>query len=133
MDYFTALAEHHLSHLRRQRNDALTDEADCHKKFIARCLFRKLVRDISVEHRQGPFHLYCDDFRPSNILVDVRRFCVNAVIDLEFAYVAPAEFTYVAPWWLMLQSPEDWDSETDLDGFLTRYKPRLRLFLDVLQ
>lgn len=133
VDYFAALAEQHLSHLRRQRNDAVTDEADCQKKFIARCLFRKLARDISAEHRHGPFLLYCDDFRPSNILVDVERFCVNAVIDLEFAYVAPAEFTYDAPWWLMLQSPEDWDSETDLDGFLTRYKPRLRLFLDVLR
>lgn len=32
----------------------------------------------------------------------------------------------------MLQSPEDWDSETDLDGFLAS-KLRLRLFLDVLQ
>ncbi|OBT42289.1 hypothetical protein VE00_06370 [Pseudogymnoascus sp. WSF 3629] len=132
-DYFTALAEHHLSHLRKQRNDAVTDEDDCQKKFIARCLFRKLARGISAEHCQGPFILYCDDFRPSNILVDVERFCVNAVIDLEFAYVAPSEFSYVAPWWLMLQSPEDWDSETDLDGFLIRYKPRLHLFLDVLR
>lgn len=133
VDYFAALAEQHLSHLRRQRNDAVTDEADCQKKFIARCLFRKLAPDISAEHRYGPFLLYCDDFRPSNILFDVERFCVNADIDLEFAPVAPAEFTYVAPWWLMLQSPEDWDSETDLDGFLARYKPRLRLFLDVLR
>jgi hypothetical protein len=33
----------------------------------------------------------------------------------------------------MLQSPEDWDSETDIYGFMTRYKPRLRLFLDVLR
>jgi hypothetical protein len=132
-DYFTALAEHHLSHLRKQRNDAVTDEDDCQKKFIARCLFRKLARGISAEHCQGPFILYCDDFRPSNILVDVERFCVNAVIDLEFAYVAPSEFSYDAPWWLMLQSPEDWDSETDLEGFLIRYKPRLHLFLDVLR
>jgi hypothetical protein len=47
--------------------------------------------------------------------------------------VAPAEFTYVAPWWLMLQSPEDWDSDSNLDDFLARYKPRLALFLDVLR
>ncbi|KFY07881.1 hypothetical protein V492_06736 [Pseudogymnoascus sp. VKM F-4246] len=133
VDYFSALAEHHLSNLRKQRNDAVTDEADCQKNFIARCLFRKLVRDISTEHRHGPFLLHCDDFRPSNVLVDVKRFCINVVIDLEFAYVAPAELTYVAPWWLMLQSPEDWDSETDLYGFLTRYKPRIHLFLDALQ
>lgn len=86
-----------------------------------------------MEHRHGPYRLYCDDFRPSNILVDAERFRVNAVIDWEFTYVAPAEFTYAAPWWLMLQSPEDWDSDFDLDGFLARYKPRLRLFLEVLR
>jgi aminoglycoside phosphotransferase (APT) family kinase protein len=132
-DYFEALAEQHLSHLRNQRNNAVTDEVDCQKKFVARCLFRKIVRNISVEHCHGPYRLYCDDFRPSNILVDVERFCVNAVIDWEFTYVAPAEFAYVAPWWLMLQSPEDWDSDSDLDDFLARYKPRLCLFLDVLR
>lgn len=132
-NYFEALAEQHLSHLRNQRNNAVTDEVDCQKKFVARCLFRKIARHISVEYRHGPYQLYCDDFRPSNILVDVERFRANAVIDWEFTYVAPAEFTYVAPWWLMLQSPEEWDSETDLDGFMARYRPRLRLFLEVLR
>ncbi|RFU23795.1 hypothetical protein B7463_g12543, partial [Scytalidium lignicola] len=130
-DYFEALAEQHLSHLQNQRNDAVTDEADCQKKFVARCLFRKITRNISVEH--GSYRLYCDDFRPSNIIVDVKRFYVNAVIDWEFTYVAPAEFTYVAPWWLMLQSPEDWDSDSNLNDFLSRYKPRLNLFLEVLR
>lgn len=29
MDYFFDLAKHHLTHLRNQRNDAVTDEDDC--------------------------------------------------------------------------------------------------------
>ncbi|KAL3420264.1 phosphotransferase [Phlyctema vagabunda] len=49
--YLEMLATQHLSQIRNQRNDAITDEADCQKKFVARCLFRKLVRDISVEHK----------------------------------------------------------------------------------
>ncbi|KFY09597.1 hypothetical protein V491_08078 [Pseudogymnoascus sp. VKM F-3775] len=133
VEYLSALAEHHLTLLRKQRNNAATDEADCRKKFIARCLFRKLARNNSTEYRHGPFQLYCDDFRPSNVLVDVESFRVNAVIDLEFTYVAPTEFTYVTPWWLMLQSPEDWDFEIDHCGFLSHYKSRLHQFLDVLR
>ncbi|MCJ1256921.1 hypothetical protein MMC24_004746 [Lignoscripta atroalba] len=128
-EYFEALALQHLSHFRNQRNDAITDEADCRKKFVARCLSRQIARNI--EYRHGTFRLYCDDFRPSNILVDMERFRVAAVIDWEFTYVAPAEFTHVAPWWLLLQNPEDWES--DLGAFLARYTPRLHLFLDALR
>ena len=129
-EYFETLALQHLCHLRTQRNDAIIDDADCRKKYLARCLFQKVARDISVEHHHGPFRLYCDDFRPSNIIVDKTKVCVAAAIDWEFAYVAPAEFTYVAPWWLLLQSPEDW--EHDLTEFVARYTPRLHLFLEAL-
>ena len=130
-DYWISLATQHLSHLRYQRNDLVTDEVDCRKKYVARCLFRKIVKTISNEHRNGPFRLYCDDFRPSNVLIDVQKLCVTGVIDWEFTYVAPAEFTYVAPWWLLLQSPQDW--EPDLNDFLARYSPRFHLFLEALQ
>lgn len=44
--------------------------------------------------------------------------------------MAPAELTYVAPWWLLLQSPEDWES--DLTELLACYTPRLHLFLEDL-
>lgn len=130
-DYFVSLADQHLSHLRYQRNDAFADEAGCRKKYVARCLFRKIAGGISAEHKNGPFRLYCDDFRPSNVIIDMEKLCVSAAIDWEFTYVAPAEFIYVAPWWLLLQSPEDWES--DLNEFLTRYTPRLQLFLDALR
>ena len=55
---------------------------------------------------------------------------VSGVIDTEFTYTAPAEFMYVAPWWLLLQSPEDWKG--DLNQFLVHYSPRLQAFLEVL-
>ncbi|KAJ8071654.1 hypothetical protein OCU04_001975 [Sclerotinia nivalis] len=61
----------------------------------------------------------------------MERFQISAVVDLEFSYAAPSEFTYAAPWWLLLQGPEDW--EDDLNDFLTRYTPRLRLFLSALR
>ncbi|RLL94272.1 hypothetical protein CFD26_104219 [Aspergillus turcosus] len=129
-EYFEELACQHLYHFEFQRNDAVADEADCRKKYIARCLFRKLSREISKEHCNGPFRLYCDDLRPDNVLVDPKG-GVTGVIDWEFAYAAPVEFTYAAPWWLLLERPEDW--ELDLNEFLVRFMPRFRTFLDVLK
>lgn len=101
----------------------MSDEADCQKKYIARCLFCKLARDISKEYCKGPFKLYCDDLRPDNILVDASRLAVTGVVDWEF--------TYAAPWWLLLEKPEDWES--DLDKFLERFTPRFQTFLEVLK
>lgn len=129
-DYFKSLAMQHLSHLRLQQRDAVSNEEDCRRKFTARCLFLEITRKLCTEHPEGPFRLYCDDLRPSNVLIDLDASHASGVIDWEFTYAAPAEFTWVAPWWLLLQSPEDW--EGDLDLFLTRYSPRLRAFLEVL-
>lgn len=129
-DYFDALAVQHLSQLRNQKNDAIEDEADCRKKYIARCLFRRLVRTMFKDSNE-PFRLYCDDFRPSNILIHMEKMSIAAVIDWEFTYAAPVKFTCAAPWWLLLQSPEDWDS--DLNKFLVSYVPRLHLFLEMLR
>ncbi|KAJ5799754.1 uncharacterized protein N7518_001822 [Penicillium psychrosexuale] len=129
-DYFQSLAMQHLSHLRLQQRDAVSSEEDCRRKFTARCLFLDITKKLCTEHPQGPFRLYCDDLRPSNILIDLDSSRASGVIDWEFTYAAPAEFTWVAPWWLLLQSPEDW--EGDLNLFLTRYSPRLRAFLGVL-
>jgi aminoglycoside phosphotransferase (APT) family kinase protein len=130
-DYFEELAKQHLYHLEFQRNDAIRDEADCRKKYIARCLFRKISREIPKEHCDGPFRLFCDDLRPGNILIDASKLTVSGAIDWEFTYSAPAEFTYTAPWWLLLDRPEEW--EPDLNQFLARYMPRFHVFLETLR
>ncbi|KAJ5218169.1 Aminoglycoside phosphotransferase [Penicillium cinerascens] len=130
-DYFEELARQQFYHLEFQCNNAITDEADCRKKYIARCLFRKLAREIPKEHCSGPFRLYCDDFRPDNVLVDASSLNITGVVDWEFSYAAPVEYTLAAPWWLLLESPEDW--EPNLDQFLTRYMPKFRVFLEVLK
>lgn len=128
-EYFQELATQQFLHLKYQRNDAIKDEHDCQKKYVARCLFRRIAQQLSTE--PGPFRLYCDDFRPSNVLVSEADLRVTGVIDWEFTYVSPAEFTYTAPWWLLFESPEAWGS--DLSEFLVQYKPRLQLFLEVLR
>ncbi|PWY64329.1 phosphotransferase enzyme family protein [Aspergillus eucalypticola CBS 122712] len=120
-EYFEELARQQLSHLQYQRNDA---------KYIARCLSRKIAREYKKQ-QLGPFHLYCEDSRPSNVLFAGQDFSLTGVIYWKFTYVAPAEFTYTAPWWLLIESPEAWES--DLHVFLARYTPRLHLFLNALR
>lgn len=60
--YLEALAQQHLTHLWEQRNDAIANEADCRKKYIARCLFLRVARNMSKDFSGGSFRLYCDDF-----------------------------------------------------------------------
>ncbi|KAI9645450.1 hypothetical protein NHQ30_006189 [Ciborinia camelliae] len=130
--YFESLVQQHMAQLRNQRNDCVKDEHDYKEKYIARCLFLRIARHIAKEHSTGSFRLFCEDLRPSNVIANTEPFHVNAVIDLEFTYAAPAAFTYAAPWWLLLQNPEQW--ELDLKGaFLPRYTPRLGLFLEALR
>lgn len=43
-----------------------------------------------------PFKLFCDHFRPSSVLLDAECNIV-AVIDCEFTYAVPDEYTYSPP------------------------------------
>lgn len=74
----------------------MADEADCRRKYVARCLFRKLSCDISKKYCNGPFRLYCDDLRPDNVLVDASSLAVTGVVDWEFTYAVLVELTYAA-------------------------------------
>ncbi|POR35768.1 Uncharacterized protein TPAR_04047 [Tolypocladium paradoxum] len=132
-EYYSALADMHLQQLSFQRNQAIESAADCRKKYIARQLFRKLAREgrlADEEFRQGPFKLWCDDLRPANVLVN-KQHQVAAVVDWEFSYAAPAEFSFSPPWWLLLTAPEDWTA--GLDDWAAHYEPRLFTFLRALE
>jgi hypothetical protein len=141
--YFEALAELHLLHLRSQRNEAnilpdvdadvLAD--DFRRKFVSRFLFRKLVRDQEqrkewIFHDDGPFPIWCDDFRPENLLVDEAE-CIAGVVDWEFTYTAPVEVSHAPPWWLLLKKPEDWPE--GLDNWCTEYEKALQTFLAAMR
>ncbi|KAE8340847.1 hypothetical protein BDV24DRAFT_164064 [Aspergillus arachidicola] len=98
--YFEALAELHLIHLRSQTNEANIDADvlahDFRRKFVPRFLFRKLVRDQEqrkqwIFHDDSPFPVWCDDFRPENVLVDEAE-CIAGVVDWEFTYTALLNF-----------------------------------------
>lgn len=131
--YFVALAEMHMTHLSSQRNDAIVSEEDCRRKYIARCLFRKLARENRLcYYENGPFKLFCDDLRPANVLANSQcNYGAVGVIDWEFSYAAPAEFAYSPPSWLLLERPEYW--EQGLNDWTRVYEQRLPVFLEELQ
>ena len=131
--FYESLACQHLIHLSTQRNDIIESAEDCCAKYIARCLFRKLAREGRLHNPDsdhGPFRLYCDDLRPANVLAN-KSFELVGVIDFEYSYVAPSEFTFSPPDWLVLEKPEYW--EEGLDDWIRTYEPCLETFLRVLQ
>lgn len=125
-EYFVALAQLHITHLASQQHGAYSDELDCTQKYVARLLFRKLMAG-RVPSRDK-FKLWCDDFRPTNILL--RGEDIAGVIDWEFAYAAPAEFSCAPPWWLLLQRPENW--EAGWSDWKDKYENALVTFLKAM-
>ncbi|KAI9841263.1 MAG: hypothetical protein M1837_000799 [Sclerophora amabilis] len=132
-DYYRALADTHLQHLSTQRNDAVESASDCRRKYVARHLFRQLAAQGRLGNERSapePSRLFCDDLRPANVLVNA-DFQIVAVVDWEFTYVAPADFTYSPPWWLLLELPEYWPR--GLSDWEATYVPRLETFLHLLE
>lgn len=133
--YFEALAELHIAHLMNQRNDAIESAEDCQRKLVARYLFRKLARERRLTKQwasfdKGPFKIWCDDFRPANILLD-EGLKIVGVVDWEFTYAAPVEFSFAPPWWLLIEKPEYWSR--GLDDWCREYEKRLQTFLSAMR
>ena len=134
-EWYSALADTHLTQLAFQHNDVFRDEEDMRDKYVARQLFRRLAREGCLTsppdaNKLPQFRIFSGDLRPSNVLVDANDRVVG-VIDWEFAYAAPAQFTFDPAWWLLLTSANYW-----LGGYepsMEAYEPRLATFLRVLE
>ncbi|EFY87339.1 hypothetical protein MAC_06574 [Metarhizium acridum CQMa 102] len=130
-DYLQSLAKQHLDHVWAQRNIA-DDPEIAQARFLARRQFARLVPKCST-HDTGPFLLFCDDMRPSNMLVHPETLQITAVLDFEFTNAMPAQFTYDPPWWLLLSGPEAWLDRGSIEEFRTLYTPRMEQFLRALE
>ncbi|CAH0049078.1 unnamed protein product [Clonostachys solani] len=143
-DWYKALADMHLLQYTFQHNDAVkenNDEQSVYDAYVGRQLFRNLATDGRLTTGLGPqvrktedvqydFRLYSEDLRPSNVLID-ENLKVVAVLDWEFAYSAPAQFSFDPPWWLLLTSPECWAGA--YVPFSKAYEPKLETFLSILR
>ncbi|KXJ92337.1 hypothetical protein Micbo1qcDRAFT_61367 [Microdochium bolleyi] len=157
-EWYAALADMHIAQLVFQRNDLVWSEDDCRNKYVARQLFRRLSREGKLStfgfaedtwsaqsasrRAQAPqelapapseidfFRIWCDDFRPSNILL-TESDDVAAFIDWEYAYSAPTQFILDPPWWLLLQTMEWW--EDGIDSWIETYEGRLETWLAAME
>jgi hypothetical protein len=133
-EWYSALADLHMAQFTLQHNDAVEDEDDARDKYVARQLFRTLAADKRLSPPSSSlnegFRLFSEDFRPSNVLLD-KDLRVVGVIDWEFAYVAPAQFSFDPPWWLLLEEPDWWSD--GIREWMKAYEPRLQTFLRMLE
>ncbi|KAJ5146129.1 uncharacterized protein N7515_000693 [Penicillium bovifimosum] len=131
--YLEALAHLNIEHLIHQRNDAVESADDCRRKFVARKLFCKLAKDKRLTNpslEKGPFKIWCDDLRPANVLLHENMQIVG-VVDWEFTYAAPVEFSYAPPWWLLIEKPEYWSK--GIEDWTRVFDYRLKTFLKVMK
>ncbi|TPX14886.1 uncharacterized protein E0L32_004995 [Thyridium curvatum] len=130
-DYLNSVAHEHLAHLWTQRN--LADDPEiAQARFIARHRFVQLIPKYCIDDA-GPFIPFCDDLRPSNMLVHPQTLQITAVLDFEFTNAMPAQFTYDPPWWLLLSGPEVWLDRGSIEEFRNCYEPRMEQFLRALE
>ncbi|KAJ5638676.1 hypothetical protein N7528_001066 [Penicillium herquei] len=132
--YIETLAHLNIRHLYYQRNDAIQSADDCRRrKYVGRQLFYKLAKDkrfFSSDDDNGPFKLWCDDLRPANILID-NELHITGVIDWEFTYTAPVEFSHAPPWWLLIEKPDYWSN--GFDDWTRVFDYRLKTFLEAMR
>ncbi|KAF1963642.1 phosphotransferase enzyme family protein-like protein [Byssothecium circinans] len=131
-EYFRNLVSEHKTHLWTQRN-LCRSQVEARDRYIARHLFAKSVDRYCVND-QGPFKIFCDDFRPQNILVDPTTLRIKAVLDLEFTNSMPSQFSSDPPWWLVLAGPDSYIIRgRTIEDFVEAYKPRLEQFLQAME
>ena len=131
--YFKALVNLIIQHLVHQRNDAMDSTDDCQQKFVAQQLFLKLAREKQLNNpsfEEGPFKIWCDDFRPANVLLK-ENLQIASVVDWEFTYAAPVDFSHALPWWLLIKKPELWPK--GIDNWARVFDHHLKTFLKAMK
>jgi hypothetical protein len=141
-----------------QQNNLFFSADDFRNKCVARMIFHRLAtegklskfgfeediwsaqsRGFRAQSRKlcpapsntGDFVLWCDDLRPENILLSEAG-DITGIIDWEFTYVAPTQFSLDPPWWLCLQPPHDYD-DGELEGFIKTYNDRVETWLEAVE
>lgn len=130
-EYFHHIIDRDLQHLHEQPN-SVDDAHDAREKYIYFNVMKALIaRHVLPGHDKGPFKLTCDDFQPTNMIVNnTRDLKIVAVIDWEWSYTAPAQLVSSTPTWLVIESPNAWSS---VDKRLVRFNKHLELFTRILK
>ena len=155
-EWYVAVAEMHLRSSSSSTTTRWSRPTTAGTKFVARQIFRRLAKqgrlssfgfaedDWSAQASKvsgsatlspapdgsGAFRLWGDDLRAGNMLISEAD-DLSAVIDWEFAYAAPTQFTLDPPWWLLLDLAETWPS--GVDDWTRIYEARLKTWLAAMK
>ncbi|KAI9148108.1 kinase-like domain protein [Paramyrothecium foliicola] len=132
-EYLAFCAGYYLKHLETQRNIAGDDEDLASNQFTARHEFARIAAAQCEGNDTGPFRIFCDDLRPSNMLIDPETLRMTAIFDFEFTNAMPAQYTYDVPWWLLLQPPAVWLRDDKMEEFCCLFKPRMEQFIRAME
>ncbi|KAI3331425.1 hypothetical protein HD806DRAFT_518450 [Xylariaceae sp. AK1471] len=130
-EYFHHIVDQDLEQLHMQPN-SVDDAEDARDKFIYWNVMKALIaRHVLPSRDNGPFKFMCDDFQPTNMIVNNEQdLKIIAVIDWEWSYAAPAQMVHSTPSWLLIESPNAWPS---VDKRLARFNKNLELFTRILE
>jgi hypothetical protein len=133
--YFEARAQYLQIHLETQQTAAYDAKDITWGRYVARQCFAKLIPIYGTIDDAGPYRLFCDDMRPSNMLVNPETMEITALLDFEFTNVMPAQFAYDLPWWLILRQPgiEVSEGEAGKQKFLDLFEPRKDQFIHAME
>ncbi|KAK0101218.1 hypothetical protein ONS95_012799 [Cadophora gregata] len=125
-DFFSHVGQQNLEHLLKQRN-SVDDADDARRKYTNRRLFQTITPSYISKDHNDVFTLFCDDFRPSNFILDddLKLWW----IDLEWTYAAPYQMLYSPPRWLLLRNPCRW---SEIPGFMDLFKSKFETFHGIL-
>ncbi|KAI5272897.1 hypothetical protein E4T47_03968 [Aureobasidium subglaciale] len=126
-DYMNNLLEQNMKQLYEQRN-SVDDAEDARRKFVLRRRMQALVPYFKPRLDTGPFKLFCDDMHPRNVLIDEHTRQITAIIDWEWTYAAPREFSLTPPSWLVLEGPSGWTTSSEV-----AFGRQVSLFLQALE
>ncbi|KAH9216645.1 hypothetical protein DL95DRAFT_435079 [Leptodontidium sp. 2 PMI_412] len=107
-------------------------------KYASFKVLKSLIPDLVERgYDRGLFKLICDDLGLANLIVRSEEdLTIVGVVDWEWSYVGPAQLFGSAPWWLLQDRLNNWDTDLDeeeLPDILARYQRYLEIFKRVLK
>ncbi|KYG44248.1 hypothetical protein M433DRAFT_135741 [Acidomyces richmondensis BFW] len=136
-DYFCYLADQDWAQFQCQPNSD-GGPTVTQAKYAALCALQAVAPQlVEPSYVSGPYKLVCDDLSLPNLIVrSADDLTVVGVVDLEWSYAGPAQLFGSAPWWLLQDRLNIYDTFLDNEEaprVLERYLRNLDVFKIVLE
>ena len=136
-DYFCYLAGQDWEQFQRQPNSGGGPTVTQAKYAALRAIQAVAPQLVEPSYAFGPYKLICDDLGLANFIVrSAEDLTVVGLVDVEWSYIGPAQLFGSAPWWLLQDRLNNYDTFLDKEEaprILERYLWNLDMFKTVLE